>query len=85
VNPLDDTEKRITAIVADVFRVDAKTLKGSTRFIEDLGARSLTMIALVAAIEGEFGIETNARETSQNKTIAQTADYVRKKAKTAIV
>ena len=63
---MDDVEKRLTAIVIDVFKADPKKVKGSTRFIEDLGARSLTMIAFVAAVEGEFGITTNASENSTN-------------------
>lgn len=77
----NDVEKRFKAIVADVFKVDQKKLKPMTRFVEDLGARSMTMIALIAAVESEFGITTAARETSQNKTIAQAVGYIKKKMK----
>ena len=76
---MDDVEKRLTAIVIDVFKMDPKKVKGSTRFIEDLGARSLTMIAFVAAVEGEFGITTSTAENSKNKTIAQAVAYIKKK------
>ena len=78
---MDDIERRFTAIVADVFKANPKKLKGSTRFIEDLGARSLTMVALVAAVEGEFGITTTSTENSKNKTIAQAVAYIKKKMK----
>jgi len=78
---MDDVEKRFKGIVADVFKIDAKKLKPTTRFIEDLGVRSLTMIALVAAVETEFGIKTTSMETSKNKTIAQSIDYIKKKMK----
>jgi len=78
---MDDVEKRFKAIVADVFRADARKLKPTTRFVEDLGARSLTLVALIAAVESEFGITTAARETSQNKTIAQAVDYIKRKMK----
>ena len=78
---MDDVEKRLRAIIVDVFKADPKKLKGSTRFIEDLGARSLTMIALVAAVESGFGIATTASETSKNKTIAQAVAYIKKKMK----
>ncbi|NYZ74201.1 acyl carrier protein [Candidatus Micrarchaeota archaeon] len=78
---MDDVEKRFLAIVADVFKADPKKLKGSTRFAEDLGARSLTMIAFVAAVESEFGITTSPSENSKNKTIAQAIAYIRKKMK----
>ena len=76
---MDDVEKRFKAIVADVFKVDASKLKPATRFVEDLGARSLTLVALVAAVESEFGIVTAPRETSQNKTIAQAVAYIKRK------
>jgi acyl carrier protein len=78
---MDDVEKRLKAIVADVFKVDQAKLKGSTRFVEDLHAKSLTMVALVAAIEVEFGIKTSSRETNQNKTIDQAVTYIKKKLK----
>jgi acyl carrier protein len=78
---MDDVEKRLMAIIADVFKADPKKLKGSTRFIEDLGARSLTMIALVAAVEAEFRITTSPAENSKNKTIAQAVAYIKKKMK----
>jgi acyl carrier protein len=75
---MDDVEKRFKRIVADIFKVDASKLKGSTRFVEDLGVRSLTMISLVAAVENEFGITTSPQETSKNKTIAQSVAYIEK-------
>lgn len=78
---MDDVEKRLRAIIVDVFKADPKKLKGSTRFIEDLGARSLTMVALIAAVEGEFGITTTASENSKNKTITQAVAYIKKKMK----
>jgi acyl carrier protein len=78
---MDDVEKRLRAIIVDVFKADPKKLKGSTRFVEDLGARSLTMVALIAAVEGEFGITTASTENSRNKTIAQAVAYIKKKIK----
>lgn len=78
---MDEVEirERLTKIVADIFKVDTKTLTGSTRFIQDLNARSLTLTALVAAVETDFQITTTARETNQNKTIDETVDYIRRK------
>jgi acyl carrier protein len=78
---MDNAEirERLMRIVADVFKADPQTLAGSTRFIQDLHGRSLTMAALVAAVESEFGIHTTARETNQNKTIDETVDYIQGK------
>lgn len=74
-----DIEQRLRTIVADVFRADPSTIQGSTRFVEDLGARSLTMTALVAAVETEFGIKTKATETNKNKTLDETVAYIERK------
>jgi len=78
---MNDVEKRFKGIVADIFKIDAKKLKPTTRFIEDLGVRSLTMVALVAAVETEFGIKTTSMETSKNKTFKQAVDYIKRKLK----
>ena len=74
-------EKKFKEIVADIFRVDIKKLKGSTRFIEDLNAKSIDIIALIAATENEFGIKTATEETRKNKTIKQAIGYIKNKLK----
>ena len=76
-----DVEQEFKAIVADIFGVDIKKLKGTTRFIEDLNAKSIDIIALIAATENKFGIKTNAAETRKNKTIGQAIAYIKKKLK----
>jgi acyl carrier protein len=74
-------EKKFKEIVADIFRTNIKKLKGSTDFVSDLHAKSVDIIALIAATENYFGIKTNAEETRKNKTIQQTINYIKKKMK----
>jgi len=76
-----EVEKKFKQIVADIFKVPVKNLKGSTRFAEDLKAKSLGMISLVAATENTFGIKTTTAETSKNTTIKKAVDYIYKKLK----
>jgi len=76
-----DIEKKFKEIVADIFRTDIKKLKDNTRFVEDLNAKSIDIIALIAATENTFGIRTNREETAKNKTIKQAIDYIKKKLK----
>ena len=76
-----DVEKKFKEIVADIFRVNPKKLKSGTRFIEDLNAKSMDVIALVAATENEFNIKTSSTETRKNKTVGQTIAYIKKKLK----
>jgi len=77
----NDIEKRFKEIVADIFRIDVKKLKDSTRFVEDLNAKSIDVIALIAATENKFGIRTERERTQKNKTIKQAVDYIKEKLK----
>jgi len=74
-----NVEKKFKEIVADIFRVDVKKIKASTKFVEDLKAKSVDIIALVAATESNFGIKTTIGETRKNKTVGQTIAYIKKK------
>jgi acyl carrier protein len=76
-----DTEKKFKEIVADIFQTGIKKLKSNTRFVEDLNAKSIDIIALIAATENEFGIKTSREETAKNKTIKQAVDYIKRKLK----
>ena len=76
-----EVEKKFKEVVADIFRIDIKKLKNSTNFIEDLNAKSIDIIALIAATETEFKIKTTPEETRKNKTIGQTITYIKKKLK----
>ena len=61
-----DVEQKFKEIVEDIFRVDIKKLKGTTKFIEDLNAKSIDIIALIAATENQFGIKTNAYSVGES-------------------
>ena len=76
-----DVEQKFKEIAADIFRVEIKKLKGTTKFIEDLKAKSIDIIALIAATENQFGIKTNAAETRKNETVGQAIAYIKKKLK----
>lgn len=76
-----DVDKRFKEIVADIFKIDIKKIKSGTRFVEDLNAKSIDIIALIAATENEFGIKTIPEETRKNKTVKQAVSYIKKKLK----
>jgi len=76
-----EIEKKFREIVADIFRKDIKDIKDSTDFVSDLNAKSVDIIALLAATENAFGIKTEREETSKNKTFKQAVDYIEKKLK----
>ncbi len=79
----DEVEQRFKTIVADLFGVNVKKLEDGTRFVQDLHVKSIDIIALIAATEGEFGIKLTPQEASQNTTVKKTIDCIKKKLKSA--
>ena len=74
---MDDLERRVKAVIARVLDVDEKAVKGSDRFVQDLGASSIQSIELVAGFEEEFGIEMNEDEALQIKNVDDAAKHIR--------
>lgn len=75
------TEKKFKEIVADIFKVNVTKIKGTTKFVEDLNAKSVDIIALLAATENEFGIKVSTTESRKNKTVKQAINYINKELK----
>lgn len=73
--------KKMKKVVADVFNVSEKKLTEKTNFIDDLHAKSMEIVELLAALELEFGFRIPQRDVRQNKTLKQAIDYMVKKAK----
>lgn len=71
-----EVERRMKEIVARIYRVDPGRLKPETRFIEDLGADSLTTIELVAEVEDVFKIQVPDEDVEKNQTLGQAVQYV---------
>lgn len=67
---------RIKKVTADLLKVNIETIKGTSRFVEDLGAESIQSIELVAAFEEEFDIEMNEDEALAVKTVGDAATFI---------
>ncbi|RLE43242.1 acyl carrier protein [Candidatus Woesearchaeota archaeon] len=80
MNP-KEIEKKFKEIVADIFHIPINKIKGTTRFVEDLNAKSMDIVALIAATENTFGIKVPTQEARKNKTVAQAIAYIKKKLK----
>jgi len=76
-----EVEKKVKKVVADVFNVSEKKLSRKTNFIDDLHAKSMNIVELLAALELEFGFRIPQRDVRQNKTLGQAIDYMYEKAK----
>jgi acyl carrier protein len=77
-----DVEDRVITVVADIFNEDAEGIDRDTEFVDDLQAKSMDIIALLAALEGEFGIPISASDVRQNETVGEAADWINRELET---
>lgn len=69
-------EQRVTNTVADVFNEEPAAIDRNTEFSGDLDAKSMDIIALVAALEAEFGFAIPAADVRQNETVGAAIDWI---------
>jgi acyl carrier protein len=55
--------------------VGEKPMDAATRF-EDLGAKSVDLVKMIATLEDEFGVDINFMEFRRRKTLGEAAEYV---------
>ncbi|WP_309492613.1 acyl carrier protein [Candidatus Hecatella orcuttiae] len=72
-------EKKVKEIIADVFGKNPEELADNLRFVEDLHAKSVNIIELIALLEYEFNITIPFVEARKNKTIGEAVSYIEKK------
>jgi acyl carrier protein len=76
-----EVERKVKKVVSEVFGVSPGKLKPGTSFVDDLHAKSIDIVELLAALEIEFNFRVPQRDVRQNKTVGQAIDYMFGKAK----
>ena len=76
-----EVERKVKKVVSEVFHVSSGKLKRETSFVDDLHAKSIDIVELLAALEIEFNFRVPQRDVRQNKTVGQAMDYMFDKAK----
>lgn len=72
----DPVADRVKRVVAEVLKIEADSIGGNARFVEDLGAQSIQSIELVAAFEEEFDIEMDSDEALAVKTVSGAVRFI---------
>ena len=72
-----DIETRVKEVVVEQLGVDAKDVKNSASFVDDLGADSLDTVELVMALEEAFDTEIPDEEAEKITTVQLAIDYVK--------
>jgi acyl carrier protein len=67
---------RVIKVTARVLSLDAESIKPSDSFVFDLGAESIQSVELVAALEGEFGIDMDEDAALAVDTVESAADFI---------
>jgi acyl carrier protein len=75
---MDSVADRVKRVVAEVLEIDAATIADHARFVEELGAKSIQSIELVAAFEEEFDIDMDDEQALSVKTVNGAVDFISK-------
>jgi acyl carrier protein len=71
-----NVEAKVKNIIAEQLGVSEEEIKGTSSFIEDLGADSLDIVELVMAMEEEFEVEIPDEEAENIKTVQDAVNYI---------
>ena len=72
----DEILEKIIQRAAELFKKDTGELNTDTRFVEDLKAKSVNLVQIIAVLEAEFDVEINFMEFRRKKTFGEAAEFV---------
>ncbi len=75
---MTDIVERVKKAVARELRIDEANVVAEASFVDDLGADSLDTVAVVMALEEEFGIEISDDDCENILTVGEAVKYVEK-------
>ena len=61
---------------AEMFRKDPGELNADTRWVEDLEAKSVNYVQVIAILADEYDVEINFMEFRRKKTFGESAEFV---------
>ena len=62
--------------VARIFRKDVSELTPGIRFLEDLHAKSINIVELIAVLQDHFQIEIPMMKVRRQKTIGEAVEFI---------
>ena len=69
--------EKLQGIIAEVLNVSEDEITTSTTFVDDLGADSLDIFEIIAAIEEQFDIEIPQEEAKKIVTVGDAVEQIR--------
>lgn len=72
----DEILEKIIQRAAEVFKKDPGELSADTSFLDDLKAKSVNFVQIVAILEDAFDVQINFMEFRRKKTLGEAAEFV---------
>jgi acyl carrier protein len=72
----DEILDKIIERTAQVFKKDPGELSADTRFVEDLKAKSVNYVQIIAILEDAFDVQINFMKFRRKKTLGEAAEFV---------
>ena len=72
----DEILEKIIQRAAEIFKQDPATLNANTKFVEDLKAKSVNLVQIIAILEDAYDVQINFMEFRRKKTLGEAAEFV---------
>jgi acyl carrier protein len=76
ISTKDRVLARIVERAAELFKTDPSAYNAETRFVEDLKAKSVNYVQIIAVLEEEFDIQIPFMDFRRRKTFGEAAEFV---------
>lgn len=67
---------KIITRAAEIFNLDAATLNANTKFVEDLKAKSVNLVQIIAILEDAYDVQINFMDFRKRPTLGEAAEFV---------
>ncbi len=67
---------KIIERAAQLFKRNPGELRADTKWVEDLNAKSVNYVQVIAVLETEFDVQINFMEFRRKKTLGEAAEFV---------
>ncbi len=71
--------EKIRQNLSEMLNIDPSDISMDTSFTDDLGIDSLDMVELVMSLEEEYGVEFDAEDMNELKTVGEVISYLQDK------
>ncbi|EOT38955.1 MULTISPECIES: acyl carrier protein [Enterococcus] len=72
----EEVFKKVAAVIANHFNVDADQVTDTMSIKDDLNADSISVMEFVLELEDEFGTEISDEDAEQIETVGTAVDYI---------